>query len=238
MPGNRHEDEFDRELEGWAAARPDAQVSPETRIRIHNKLSASLVPVNPIPSVKSLTLILFLVFAVCAGSLITIGDKAGFRLMTGRQMLIMAAVLVAGGVIFSFSLACRMVPGSRPGFPMALALMFWGAGMIGGIALLFPWRNSTAFVSEGWPCAVTELSIALSAAALFWVLAQRGALFPDADLGAALVGLSSALALLVLQFRCMFQNVLHLFVWHVLTAAVLIGTGALAARFYRGRRIH
>jgi uncharacterized membrane protein len=238
MPGNRQDGEFDRDLERWAASGSGVQVSPETQTRIRGMLAASLVPVRLIPSVSSLSLILFSVFVLCAGGLIAIGDKAGFHLMTGRQILGMVAILVTGGVIFSAALACRMVPGSRLSFPLTVAFALWGIGTMGGIAALFPWRSSTAFVSEGWPCAAMELIVALGAAALFWLLAQKGALFQDAGLGATLVGLASALALLVLQFRCMFQNAPHLLVWHVATAILLVGTGALIGQLHRGRRVH
>ena len=233
MPGNRQEGEFDRELERWAASGSGVQVSPESQTRIRSELAASLVPVKPIPSVRSLPRILFLVFALCAAGLIATGDKAGFRLMTGRQIVVMAAILVTGGVLFSIALAYRMVPGSRRGFPMTVALTLWGIGTAGGIAALFPWRSSAAFVSEGWPCGAQELIVALGSAILFWLLAQRGALFEDAGLGATLAGLAATLALLVLQFRCMFQNAPHLLVWHVMTAMTLIGVGALIGQLKR-----
>jgi hypothetical protein len=234
MPSNRQDSELDRELDRWAAFGSNNQVSPGAQTRIRNAISASLVPVKPIAAVRSLTLMLFLVFALCAGGLIAMGDKAGFRMMSGRQIFAMAAILATGGAIFSILLACRMVPGSRHGFSGTIAFALWGIGTIGGIALLFPWRSSTLFVSEGWPCAAMELVFALGAAALFWFVARHGAPFPDVGFGATLLGLASALALLVLQFRCMFPNVTHLLVWHVLTATVIIGAGALIGQFHRG----
>jgi Negative regulator of sigma F len=235
MAANGHKGEFDRDLERWAATRSDVPVSPEAGTRIRDALAASLVPVKPIPSAKGLPLILFLVFVLCAGGLIAIDDKSGFHLMTGRQVLAMAAIFVAGGVIFSISLACCMVPGSQRSLPAGVGLTFWGIGILGGIALLFPWRNAAAFVSEGWPCAAMELIVALGSTALFWLLARRGALFPNADLGVALAGLASAVGLVVLQFRCMFQNAPHLLVWHVWTAIALIAAGALIGDFRRAR---
>jgi hypothetical protein len=109
------------------------------------------------------------------------------------------------------------------------------ASIIGGLALLFPWRASRAFVAEGWPCAATEVMIAMPAAVVIWLLARRGALFVDAALGAALSGLAVVFALTVLQFQCMFQQAPHLLVWHGVTAAILIGLGALIGLLQRYR---
>ena len=96
----------------------------------------------------------------------------------------MAAILAGGGILFSLALAWQMVPGSRQGFPLSLVLALSGIGVIGGIALFFPWQTSHAFVSEGWPCAAMELMIAVPATVIFWLLARRGALFASAGLGA------------------------------------------------------
>jgi len=227
MRGNRQEGEFELVLDRWASAVPKADVSAETRTRIRNALSASLVPVKPIPSVNGLALILFLVFAIVAGVLITIGDKADVHFLTGSQLLAIAAILVAGGVLFSIVLAWRMVPGSRRWFSTPAALLLWMIGVAGGFVLLFPWRSSIGFVAEGWPCARMELMIAIPSAALFWLIARQGALFRDAALGATVVGLACSLALLVVQFPCRFPNMPHLLVWHGLVAAALISLGAL-----------
>lgn len=232
MPDDRRESEFERELESWAASASAARVSPGAQRRISARLLASLAPVNPLPSGRTMALTFFLVFAGCAGGLIGVAGQPGFRLLTGTQMISMAGILAAAGAFFSFALAGRMIPGTRRRVPLSAALALWALALAGGIALFFPWRHSIAFISEGWPCAATEVVVAIPAAALFWWLGRRGALFGDAGLGATLLGLASSLALLVVQFRCMFPNALHLLAWHGLTATVLIGTGALAGRLY------
>jgi len=167
------------------------------------------------------------VFAAGAAGLIAVMDKAGFHLMTGAQISWMGAILAGGGILFSVALAWRMVPASRQGFPISFVLALSGVGVIGGIALLFPWRTSSSFISEGTPCAVMELMVAIPAAVIFWLLARRGALVASAGLGAALTGLAAFLALTPLQTQCMFQQAPHLLVWHGATAAILIGLGAL-----------
>ncbi len=146
-------------------------------------------------------------------------------------MGLMATLLIGGGVLFSFSLARQMVPGSRQAMPFSGVLGLSGVLLTAGIALLFPWRTSGAFVSEGWPCAALELMIAVPATVIFWLLARRGALFASAGLGAALTGLAVFLALTPLQFQCMFQQAPHLLVWHAGPAVLLIGLGALVGQW-------
>jgi hypothetical protein len=237
MQNNPRDGDLERQLETWGASQADTELSPEIRRKVQGILTSSLTPVKPLPSQSRLLFGFLSVFVVCAVGLIAIMDKAGFHLMTGAQMAWMAAILAGGGILFSLMIAWQMVPGSRQSFPLSLVLALSGFGVFGGIALLFPWRTSHAFVSEGWPCAVMELMIAVPAAVVFCLLAGRGALFGGAGVGAALGGLAVVLALAVLQFRCMFQQAPHLMVWHAGTAAILIGLSALIGELRRHRWI-
>jgi hypothetical protein len=227
MQDNPRDAYLERKLQAWAASQSNAELRPEIQRKVRGLLMSSLTPVKPLPSQSKLALAFLAVCAACAVGLIAVMDKAGFHLMTGAQMGWMAPILAGGGILFSLALARRMVPGSRQVFPLSLVLALSGIGVIGGIALFFPWQPSHAFVSEGWPCAVMELMIAVPAALVFCLLARRGALFASAGLGAVLTGLAIFLALVPLQFQCMVQQAPHLVVWHAGTAAVLIGSGAL-----------
>ena len=227
MQDNPRDADIERQLETWAASQSDVDLSPEIQKKVQDLLTSSLTPVKPLPSQSRLVLVFLIVFAAGCAGLIAVMDKAGFHLMTEAQMGWMAAILAGGGILFSFALAWRMVPASRQGFPLSFVLALSGIGVIGGIALLFPWRTSSSFISEGRPCAVMELMIAIPAAVIFWLLARRGALVASAGLGAALTGLAAFLALTPLQTQCMFQQAPHLLVWHGATAAILIGLGAL-----------
>ncbi len=235
MQDNPRDVDLERKLDTWAASQSDAELRPEIQRKVRGLLTSSLTPVKPLPSQSRLVVLFLAVFAACAAGLIAIMDKAGFHLMTGAQMGWMAVILAGGGILFSLALAWQMVPGSRQGFPLSLVLALSGIGVIGGIALFFPWQASHAFVSEGWPCAAMELMIAIPGAVIFWLLARRGALFASAGLGAVLTGLAVFLALTPLQFQCMYQQAPHLLVWHVGTAAILIGLGALIGELRRYR---
>lgn len=227
MQGDPPDAEVERQLETWAASQSDVELRPEIRRKVQGLLTSSLTSVKPLPSQSRLRLAFLAIFAACAAGLIAVMDKAGFHLMTGAQMTWMGAILAGGGILFSLVLSWRMIPASRQGFPISFVLVVSGIGVIGGIALLFPWRTSISFVSEGRPCAVMELMIAIPAAVIFWLLARRGALCASAGLGAALTGLAVFLALTPLQTQCMFQQAPHLLLWHGATGASLIGLGAL-----------
>ena len=236
MPDNSPDDSVERRLERWAAAPPGTELSAETRRRVQALLASSLAPVKPIPSQGRLVFEFLAVFTVCAVGLIALMNKAGFHLMSGVQMALIAAILATGGILFSFALVWRMVPGSRWGLPFSLVLTLAGLIPLAGIALLFPWRTSSTFVSEGWPCASLELEIAIPAAVVCWLIARRGALFASRGLGATVTGLAVFLALLPLQFQCMFQQAPHLLIWHGGTAMLLIGLGALVGELVRNLR--
>lgn len=229
------DNDLERRLGKWASALHDTQLSPGIRRNIQATLKSSLTPVRPIPSQGRLVLTFFAVFSACAAGLIAILNKAGFHLMTGFQMAFTVAILAAGGILFSFTLAWRMVPGSRWRLPFSLVLLLSSLVMIIAFAMLFPWRTSAAFVSEGWPCSALELIIAIPATGVYWWIARRGALLASAGLGATLTGLAVFLALIPLQFQCMFQQAPHLLVWHGGTAVLLIGLGALIGELGRHR---
>ena len=232
--------EVERQLDTWAASHSgdlSPGLAPEVARKVRDMLPSSLDRVKPLPSQGRLVSAFFGVFTFFALALMAVMDKSGFRLMTGTQMVGMAIVLAGSGILFSLVLAARMVPGSRPDLPVPVVLALFGLGAIGALAFLFPWRIAEAFVSEGWPCALMELAVVAPATVVFYFVARRGALFAEAGLGAALSGLAAVLALLVLQFRCMFQQAPHLLVWHGLTAAIAIGLGALLGRWLGNRWI-
>jgi len=223
----------ERLLDQWASSQGTAPLSETTRAGIQTTLARSFKPVRRLASQPRLALTFFGVFAAGSLILMAILDKAGFHLMTRWQMVWMTVIFAAGAMLFSSTLAADMVPGSRRRMPFALVLTLSASSVIAAIALLFPWRTSSAFVSEGRPCGLVELIVAIPAAAVFWLLARRGVLFASAGLGAALTGLGVFLALTPLQFQCMFQQAPHLLVWHAGTAMMLIGLGAWAGQRLR-----
>jgi hypothetical protein len=179
--------------------------------------------------------VLLAVFVAGSAALVAAVNKAGLHMMTPLQLGCISAILASGGILLAINLSGEMIPGSRAVIPLWALLPLVGVAVFGGLATLFPWQTSGSFFSEGWPCAVMELVLLVPAAAIFWLLARKGALFATAGLGATLAGVAAFLILIPLQVQCMFQQASHLLVWHGGTALVMIGLGALAGNALRGR---
>lgn len=227
MPNDMHaHPEVDRQLEAWAHSK--GGLSPETQQKIVGALAPSLHPVNVLPSQTKLVFMFLGVFAICVAAIVPVTGWIGIHLMTGGQIASMTMIFAAGAILFAYSLASRMVPGSATRIPLGMVLAVSGAALTGVMAGLFPWRVTGGFASEGWPCAVLELVVSIPAAALFWLIARRGAPFRGPGLGIAVAGLSVLVALTIDQSQCMFPQAPHLLVWHGGTAILLIALGAFA----------
>ncbi len=218
--------DLEQRLNRWANLQGEPEVSPEARERILRDLQGSLQPVKPLPPRPVLVLQLTLAFLLLAAILTAALKFSGIPVMTDAPVNLLAALFTAAGVLFSLLLAAQMIPGSRAVLPLAPALALSTVGMVAGFALAFPWQSSSHFIDEGWRCAVMELAFVAFASIVFWGFARRGALFPSAPLGVILAALSACLALVPLQFQCMFQQAPHLLVWHGGAAIVLVLAGA------------
>ena len=71
---------------------------------------------------------------------------------------------------------------------------------------------------------------ALPAAALFWLIARRGAPLSFGTLGGTLGGIAGLLGATILQFTCSRQDAAHLLVWHGGVLAASITAGVLTAK--------
>jgi hypothetical protein len=232
MPDDPRNPELERRIEDWAASR-QGNLQPELERRLLGALARSLAPVRPLPSPGILSLAFFVVFILLSASTIVVLRMVGIHLMTSAANLSMTAIFTGAGLLFSRELARKMIPGSRRAWSPALTFVLPGIAALGGLALLFPWRQSGQFVSEGWPCALLEAVIAGPGAAVFWLLSRRGVVFFSPGLGSVLAGLAVALALVPAQVQCMFLQAPHLLVWHGGTALLLIPGGAMIGRLQR-----
>jgi hypothetical protein len=226
--------ELDQRINAWAASH-QGTVQPEFERRLHSTVAKSFAPVRPLPSQSTLTQTFLVVFAVLSAATVAIMKMVGIHLMTSAANLSMTAIFTGAGLLFSRELVRKMIPGSRRSWPPALMFALPGIAAFGGLAVLFPWRESGAFVSEGWHCALLEGIIAGPVALAFWLLARRGVLFFSPALGGVLAGLTVSLALVPVQVQCMFLRAPHLLVWHAGTALLLIGLAAVIGRLQHGQ---
>jgi len=230
-----------RNLYSWIEEQPAVtEVSSEVSQRIQGQLVAALTPVKPVASIKVRVLRFLAIFLAFAAGLVVLMGAAGLRQMSTGQFLGGGLLLAAGAVLFSLSLARQMTPGSRRGIPTWLAMALFSSAALSGIALLFPWREPGTSIGLSWQCLLRELAIAAPAAGLLWLLLRRSApaLSPTA-LGASVGAMAGLLAVTVLQFGCVYQEALHLLLWHWSALAIAAGAGAflgrLSSRFSLGR---
>jgi hypothetical protein len=209
---------------------PAPELSPDLRRKLSGALGASLRGVKPLPAARILTVQFVLVFVVFAAALIATMGVAGFRMLQAWQALGIVAILVVGVSLLSLVLAWQVRPGSLQKISATLSWTSYGIGFLTGVALLFPWRESQAFASQGWPCLLIGSAVALPGGILFWLLTRRGVPLLAVTFGGTVGAISGLLGVTVLQFRCIHQDAAHVIVWHGGVLLLSIVAGILIAR--------
>lgn len=209
----------------FEAEPPAPPMTADLSAAIGRSLGESLRPVKPLPGRRIATLQLMALFAFFALALISNMGTAGVEHMNPFQLLAICVLLATGVWLFSASLVSQIRPGSYQRVPGRLLVAGFGAALLAGMALLFPWRGVQAFVAMGWPCLLGGLGIAVPAALLLWVIVRRGAPLSVGTLGATIGATAGLLGVTVLQFKCPLQEAPHLVVWHggVLVVATVAG---------------
>lgn len=210
-----------------------AEVSPTVYEKIQTQLKESLTPVTPQPPPRVLAAQFLLVFLLFAGPVIGMLGASGLHEMGVAQVIGIGLVLVFGAALLSLSLAWQVTPGSLHRVPPRVAILTLAAGFLLGIAILFPWYASEAFLMRGWSCLNAGLLTAIPAALLFWLLVRRGHVMATVALGGTLGAMAGLLGATVLQLTCDRQDAGHLLVWHGGVLVVSIGAGMLIARAIR-----
>jgi len=226
-----------RDLYDWFAAGPASTgLSPALCDRITDSLTSSLQPARRIPPLRVTVFSMLVMCALWVAALLSVTGAAGVARMTPLQLSGVSVLLAAGVFLLSLSLSWQMRPGSRQRFGAGRAMGVCGAGVLAGVALLFPWQTQPGFVMVGWPCLAAGLGMAAPAALLLWLVVRRGAPLSAGAMGATLGATAGLLGLTVLQYRCPHQDALHLLVWHggVVAAAAIAGLAVawLAQRFF------
>ncbi len=225
----------DEEIEGLLRTAPAPEMSAQLPHKISSTLTTSLQPVKPMPGTGVLTFQFASVFLVFAAALIAMMGVTGFRTLDIWQAFGMVGILALGVTLFSVALAWQIRPGSLQKIPAALCWLCFGLGFLTGAALLFPWRAaerlvSHAFLAHGASCLLPGSAVAIPGGILFWLLSRRGVALSATAFGGSLGAIAGLLGVTVLQFRCIYQNMAHLVVWHGSVLLVAIAAGVLLAR--------
>ncbi|HEX3878376.1 MAG TPA: NrsF family protein [Bryobacteraceae bacterium] len=199
-------------------------------------MTATLEPVRPLPSPRSLAA-LFTLFAVAlaAPAAFILGPYALSRLSTGDSITVYAALAVALTLSAS-ALAAQMFPAARriaspsvllPAVVLALVLIF---------AALFSVKQEHAFWRNAWNCARAGLEAAAVVALAASLLLRRGALLDLPSTG-ALTGFFAGLAgTFMLSIHCPDFNLAHVLTGHLAVAAIGAGLGWLVGSLAALRR--
>lgn len=228
---------FERKIDRLLEMAPSPELSPELHRKISGSITASLQPVQPMPSAAALAGQFASIFLMFAAALVAAMGVTGLHTLKAWQALGILAILAVGVSLFSLVLAWQIRPGSLHVIPAKLSWAYFGVGFLTGAALIFPWRGAEAFVSRGWPCLLAGSAVAIPGGVLFWLLARRGVPLSAGTFGGTLGAIAGLLGLTVLQFRCIYQDAAHLLVWHggVLVMSIVAGV-AVAIAIERGGR--
>jgi hypothetical protein len=163
-------------------------------------------------------------------ALISFMSPSGWHNMTLLQSVALTTIFALAATLLALSLSWQMVPGSYQRISVEGLTAAVGIGFFVATTSLFPWHHSGSFIEEGIPCALTEFAIVVPIAAVFWLMARRGAPLSRSSLDAAVAGLAGLVALAILQVRCPHQEAPHLLVWHLGAVAIIVSLGILAGK--------
>lgn len=210
-----------------------SEVPIRTRDRILRQLTDSLKAVSPVPSAGAITLVLIGAFFLMSILPIGMMGAPSLAAMSLAQLLAPMAIIGVGVVLLAVSLSRQVIPASHhPIAPKPLIVCFLGVFLC-SIALLFPWRDTDAFLARGIRCSTAGILVAIPAAATAWIILRRGAVLHAGALGASL-GLFAGLAgVTVLQFNCLYLEAKHILVWHTGMAIFSTAAGFLAGECFR-----
>ena len=230
LPDAKIEAKIDEKIDRLLEQVPAPELSPDVRRKLSGVLEASLQPVSPLPSPRVLMVQFASIFLVFASALIAMMGVTGIRALHIWQALGIVAILAVGVCLLSLVLAWQVRPGSQQKVPAKLSWATFGVGFLTGAALLLPWRGAEAFFAKGWPCLLLGSAVAIPGGILFWLLARRGVPLSASAFGGTLGAIAGLLGLTVLQFHCIYQDAVHILIWHGGVLLVSIAAGVLLAR--------
>ena len=208
---------------------PSAELPADLLQKIQGALKASLRRVSPRAATGVLATQFLIGFCILAAAAIAIVGTAGFRQMTLGQIIGMSIVLMSGVTLMCVSLAWQMTPGSRQRYLARVLTPILAGSFVLAALMLFPWHVPEDFLARGSSCLESGLLVAFPAAVLFWLLVRRGTTLDFRSMGASLGAIAGLAGVVILQFRCIYQDLAHLLIWHEAVLVVSICSGVLIA---------
>jgi hypothetical protein len=213
---------------------PETDPGTERINHIERLITASLKPVRPLPSNRTLIwnlLALFTAFSLIAA--IPVGYN-GFHVLTPFQRLAYYTMIFLFAMGFSANTVQQMIPGSSRTANPRWLIVGCLLSLVLLVALLFQKFDLDRFVRLGIPCLRLGSICALIGGGLFWFVVRKG-FFTSPIEASTTVGFFAGLAgVAVLALHCPIENPAHIIVWHLGAAVLGAFGGALAGIFQRG----
>jgi hypothetical protein len=212
----RHAEECERcrkLLEFFQASTPEEKIRPEVQSEIETVLRQSLAPVAPLRPPNFFASVFFAIFFCLPLAAILLLGSA--QVMTATQTILVAALLLGGGLLLAISLSRQMAPASRHRIhPKVLHVLTVSVFLL-AVVLLFPWEFEGDFLRRGMLCSLHGLMFAIPSAFAFWLIIRRGATLALPVLGVTTGLLAGFAGAMVLHFHCDVPEASHLAIWHV-----------------------
>jgi hypothetical protein len=192
--------------------------------QIQRLITASLKPVQPLPSDRTLILVFLTLFtAVSLLATIPVG-YIGFRVLSVQQRIAYYLAISLYAILFAVTTSQQMIPGVKrtvhPRWLIIAALLSLALVCV----LLVPNFDLDRFVSLGIPCLRLGTICALLSGALFWFVLRKGFSTSPVEASTSMGFFAGLAGVAVLALHCPIENATHILVWH-LGAMVLGGLG-------------
>ena len=201
--------------------------------RVLTSVLVDLKPVKPIASPWVLTLAFTATLIATLALVVWLTGSAGFFALSATARMLMMSIIGVGALLFSFSLAQKMIPGSLLRVPVLQVALALAVAFIFVVALMFHDVTDWKTLAMERTCLWLGIGAAVVTATLGSLLVRRGAWINRFATVVSIGALSGVSALLALTVHCPILKATHILVWH--GGAVLV---AILAAWLVGRRFN
>lgn len=218
-----------------ALGQEEYPVESELVSRVTATLTRQLRPVTPLPSDRTLTVLIFALFVAFCLMITTVVGFFGYAAMTPAERGVYYGIIGIFGLLFSNAAVATAIPAAKVRMPVYV--LAGGCVMITALAVsaMFPNIALDQFVRRGIPC----LRLGCICAALFGIvsgLLLRRGYVTDPRRAALLISCFAGFSgVAVLSLHCPLQDALHIIVWHLGTVLVSASMGLAIAVLFPAR---